>query len=383
MRVEDGGLIYDAANQPAERRVACFVALCPLRNGAMLCCFQVGPRKHAPTGTLGLCRSDDGGRTWHEVPLKLETAVNGVRGSLAAGEMVEVGPGRLLLFATWFDRSDPDQPLFDPESGGILPSRQLLAESREEGRSWSAWRELPTAGLRGCALTGPVLHWPDGAIGVAFESYKEYGDPRPGRHAAWLMISRDHGATFGPPLLVAQHPEHAVYYWDQRLAVGPGPGELVALFWTHDLVRKRDLTVHFRRAWLTDLEVPSETSGISPILSTPIAGQIAAPLVLDDGRLLAFVVDRGKPATMTLWQSPDGGLTWPRQEALTIYAHDERAALSQTSGPIDFKQYWEDMGKWSFGHPAIRPIGPGRVLVAWYAGTPDAMSVHWARLRVG
>jgi hypothetical protein len=98
---------------------------------------------------------------------------------------------------------------------------------------------------------------------------------------------------------------------------------------------------------------------------------------------LAFVVDRGKPATMTLWQSPDGGLTWPRQEALTIYAHDERAALSQTSGPIDFKQYWEDMGKWSFGHPAIRPIGPGRVLVAWYAGTPDAMSVHWARLRVG
>lgn len=56
--------------------------------------------------------------------------------------------------------------------------------------------------------------------------------------------------------------------------------------------------------------------------------------------------------------------------------------MSQGKENIDFKQYWEDMGKWSFGHPAIRNLGGGRVLLAWYAGTPEAMSVHWARVRV-
>ena len=85
---------------------------------------------------------------------------------------------------------------------------------------------------------------------------------------------------------------------------------------------------------------------------------------------------------MKLWVSKDGGKTWPEADALTVHTHDERAALSQGLENIDFKQYWEDMGKWSFGHPAIRPLDNGRALLAWYAGTPDCMSVHWARIRV-
>jgi hypothetical protein len=38
------------------------------------------------------------------------------------------------------------------------------------------------------------------------------------------------------------------------------------------------------------------------------------------------------------------------------------------------------MGKWSFGHPAIRALGGGHGLVAFYAGTPTCMSIHWARI---
>lgn len=378
MRVEERGVIYDASCQPDGRRVASFVGLCPLDSGSFLCTYQVGPCKHAPSSTLGFCRSDDGGRTWRELPVRLESTLDGIPGSLAAGEIVEVEPDRLLLAATWLDRSDPNRPLFDPGTEGILHSRQLAAESRDGGFSWGPWRGLPTPGLRGCALTGPMLRWPDGSIGLAFESYKEFDDPQPGSHAAWLMLSRDGGHSFAPPILLAQHPEHAVYYWDQRLAVGRASGELIALFWTHDLGRRRDLTVHLRRASIRDQHL-----GGSPIQATSIPGQIAAPLWLDDGRLLAFVVDRGSPATMTLWQSPDQGVTWPRREALVVYTHDERALLTQTRTEVEFKEYWEDMLRWSFGHPAIRPLDARRVLVAYYAGTPDCMSVHWARVHVG
>ena len=45
----------------------------------------------------------------------------------------------------------------------------------------------------------------------------------------------------------------------------------------------------------------------------------------------------------------------------------------------DYAEFWEDMGKWSFGHPAIRPLG-NDWLIAWYAGTPKRMSIHWARV---
>jgi len=377
MEITDRGLIYDAATKPACARIAYFTNLCTLRSGAIVAAFQVGSGKHSPDSTLRLSRSTDGGRTWTELSARFQTTLGGVPGSLSGPAMVETEPGRLLLMATWFDRSEPGRPLFDPVTEGILHSKILLSESSDNGETWSTWRELPTPGLAGCSTTGPIVRWADGTLACAFESFKEFDDPRPGRHAAWLVVSTDGGRTFSDPRLVAQHPEHKVYYWDQRLCAGKTAGEFIALFWSHDLEHKKDLHVSLRRAWLEEGRLRA-----GPIRETSIPGQIAAPLALADGRLLAFVVDRDRPGTMTLWCSPDGGLTWPAQDRLIVHVHDERAAISQGKENIDFKRYWEDMGKWSFGHPALVPQDEGLVLAAFYAGTPDAMSIHWARIRV-
>ena len=61
--------------------------------------------------------------------------------------------------------------------------------------------------------------------------------------------------------------------------------------------------------------------------------------------------------------------------------HDERALLSQRRQDIDFNEYWEDMAKWTFGHPVMQPLEGGEVLLSFYAGTPERMSIHWARVR--
>jgi hypothetical protein len=375
--LEERGVIYDAMRQPAESRIAYFDSLCRLQSGVWLCGFQVGHMKHSPRSKIGLCRSQDGGKTWTQLDTQFETSIEGIPGSLAAAEMVEAEPGRLLLFATWFDRSDPQRPLFNPATQGILRSRQLLAVSADEGHSWSPWRELPTPELAGCGTTGPVVQWADGTLAYTFESFKEYDDPRPACHAAWLMVSRDGGRSFSRPLLVAHDPSHHVYYWDQRLCATQRPGEFVALFWTHDSAVQRDRHVHIRRARVVDSAIVGEG-----VRETSLPGQIAAPLELLDGRLLAFVVDRRGPCTMTLWQSHDEGRSWPEAERLVIHTHEERAAVTPGGQVIDFNQYWEDMGKWSFGHPALQPLDERHVLCAYYAGTPDCMSIHWAAVGI-
>lgn len=334
--IENKGIILDASQQPPQGKIAFFTSLCLLKSGTVLCGFQNGPGKHAVTSTILLSRSKDGGNSWLLLPHVFETSVDGTPGSLGAAELVETSPGRLLLFATWFDRSEPERPLFDPVTEGILKSKQLLSVSHDEGVTWSEWREVEVGDLKGCALTGPILRWDDGAIAFPFESFKEFDDPRPGRHAAWLVLSRDEGETFSEPLLVAQHPEHRCYYWDQRLCVGKSRGQLTAMFWTHDLVEKRDLNVHLRSATVKD-----NTIHLNPIRATPIPGQIAAPLITQDGLLLAFVVDRSQPGTMTLWSSYDEGATWREKDRMVVYRHDEHAALSQGRENIDFKQYWE------------------------------------------
>jgi hypothetical protein len=377
MRAEHRSQVYDASSQAEGGRVAFFDGLLGLTAATWLCGFTAGRTKHDPEGTIRLCRSDDGAATWELMPLKFAGELEGMRGSLSGAELVDVEPGRLLLFTTWFDRTDPQRPLFDPQTEGILRSRQLVAESSDEGRSWSAWRVVPTPGLTGTAITGPVLKWADGTIGFAFESLKEFDDPSPARHGAWLLLSRDGGRTFDPPHLVAADPRQQVYYWDQRLCVGREAGEYIGLFWTHDRGEKRDRRVHFVRGSLHD----SEPMRRQPV-ETPIQGQIAAPLLLEDGRLLAFVVDRQRPGTLRLWVSLDGGQTWPAADSLVVHEHDEQARLSQGQENIDFAQYWEDMAKWSFGHPAIRQYDDQRVLVTYYAGPPGCLSIHSAIIRV-
>ena len=376
MILESCGRIYDATRQSADRRIAFFTSLCRLESGAFLCVFQVGSGKHSVDSTLALCRSGDGGATWQQIPARFETTLDGVPGSLSAPTALEAEPGGLQLFATWFDRGDPDRPLFDPVTEGILHSKLLRAVSDDGGETWSPWQQLATPELSGCSLTGPAIRWTDGLIALPFESFKEFDDPRPARHGSWVMLSRDGGRMFGAPLLLA--PRHETYYWDARLCPAEQPGGFVALYWTHDRRAQRDLNVHLRRGAIRGDAVDDQA-----VVPTTVRGQIGAPLLLDDLRLLAFVVDRNRPGTMKLWQSHDGGNSWPPADCLTVHTHDEQAAVTQQTGQIDFAAYWEDMGKWSFGHPAICRVDHQRVLLAFYAGEPDTMSIHWARVNLG
>ncbi len=375
MQLEDKGIICDTMKRPESERIAFFTSLCAVSSGSIICTCQIGPAKNAATSILLLFRSRDRGCNWQELGVRLETRFGGVPGSFSSCQIVEVEPGRLLLIATWYDRSDPNRPLFDPITEGLLISKQLKAFSTDDGESWSPWAEIPIPELKGCSSTGPILQWSDGVIAFPFESLKKFDDTNPAVPGAWCVISRDNGKTFGGPVLIARHPENKIFYWDQRLCAGPSPGEFTALFWTHNLEDKSDLPVHLRKASLFDRTLQS-----APISGTGIPGQIAAPLLLEDGRLLAFVVNRDRPGTLTLWLSKDRGVSWPEQ--LVVHVHDERAALTQGAKNIDYVEYWDDMNKWTFGHPAIRSIGNEKVLLSYYAGVPNRLSIYWARADV-
>ncbi|MDA1013822.1 MAG: sialidase family protein [Planctomycetota bacterium] len=288
MHIVNRSVVYDASQFGEAGRIAFFDSVIPLKSGTWLSGFTTGKSKHHHQGTIRLSRSVDGGASWSVLPWKFQTAVDGVPGSLAGAEMVETKSGRLLLFSTWFDRSDPDRPLFDPETEGILRSRQLMAVSTDEGESWSDWSVVPTRELTGCAMTGPVVKWPDGTLAFAFESFKEFDDPKPARHGAWLLVSRDDGETFDTQFLVGRDPQHEVYYWDQRICPGPSNGDFVAMFWTHDRAKKQDLRVHFLRASLTD----GDRAANEPV-ETTIRGQIAAAV----GRRSHFGVRGGSRST--------------------------------------------------------------------------------------
>lgn len=373
MRVIDEGFVYDARLAPPTRCSCCFTNVCILADGKILVMFRAGSSKDSADENLILRCSTDQGKHWTTIFERFDPIVDGVSGSWRYGAISELEPGNLLGVFNWFDRSDPKLPLANPVTEGILPSRIFILELRESEQSWTRRREINPKPLEAMALTGPMLKLSNGGLAAQYECWKSYHDTKPGKHHAVLRVSHDNAWTFGPSIITGHDPSGRLFFYDQRLAVDSQRGRLVAAFWTYDRSAKRDANIHI--AWGS----PDGAGWTYPI-DTGIAGQIASPLALPDGKLLLTYVHRHDPPSLRAVLSANFGKTWDLEHELTFYnSNVKEAGMGESREAEDF---WRDMGRWTFGHPEGRALSDGTIFVAYYAGNKGFLSLRWARLDV-
>jgi hypothetical protein len=372
MRILGRGTIFDARLALPEERFCTFPSLARLDDGRLVASFRTGSAKDSADEDSRVMASDDDGRTWQVVFAGFGDLSPG-RGRARCLSITPASGRNLLGSLCWMDRSDPSLPMFNPETEGILPTRVLLVESADGGRTWSAGREAPLAPHTGNAITGSILILKDGCLALPYEAWKSYHDAGLGRHHAALRISADRGATWPELGDVAHDPDGRVLYWDQRVCVAPDTGQLLAMFWTHDRQAGRDMDIHIAWSLTTDGRQWSQPK------STGIAGQICAPLALGDGRVFAAYVHRHHPPSLRAILSDDFGRTWTAGEELVFY-EKARGNESGMAGSRDFSDYWADMSIWTFGHPAPVLLPNGDIMVVYYAGNEVAMGIHWARI---
>ncbi len=371
MRIIERGTIYDATRAAPAAHFATFPVLTSTPEGRVLAAFRVGSSKDSADEDVRVLASDDEGRTWREIFGGFGDILPGGWRARALG-VTSLPRGGLIGAITAIDRSDPSRPLANPDTQGLLPAKILVTES-PDGVTWSALRAAPTDPYTGCVTTGAILTLRDGTLALPYESWKDWDDASYGEHRAALRLSFDGGRTWPGHSIVAHDPSGRLLFWDQRLSADPATGALVGLFWTHDRVAAQDAPIHIARcdAWGTGWSAPE---------STGIAGQIASPLFLPDGGLLAVYVHRHNPPGIRAVLSDDGGRTWRLDEELRVYDRQGSGSESGMGGARDFGDYWADMSVWSFGHPAPLLLPDGDVLLAYYTGDSTAMSIEWVRI---
>jgi len=372
MQLVDRGTIFDATAAPANRRFCSFTSALVLSDGRILVSFRAGSSKDSADENIIIRMSADEGKTWETVYENMETVIDGVPGCWRSAGMTELEPGRIVAEWCWFDRSEPERPLANPETQGTLPSRVFVMESLDAGRTWIKSREVPTKPFEGIATTGPILKLANGDLAVQYEAWKAYDDPAPGEHHAIIRISADGGYTFEPDVIVAHDDDARIFYWDQRLDVAPDTGEVIALLWSHDRDLQQDINVHVATG------TPDGKTWSEPA-DAGFAGQISSPLCLGDGKVLAAWVHRHNPATLRAVLSNDFGRTWDAEDALVFYESGS-GQESGMAGKREFADYWEDMARWSFGHAEPARLPNGDVFIAFYGGNPEAMSMYWVRI---
>lgn len=368
MRIVDQGVLYDAASAPPERQSCAFTSLAVLADGSFRCSFRAAAGRDIPGGTLRIMGSANG-QDWEVVHPGLTRILDGIEGDLYAGYLSELTPGKLTGAFVWVDRSDPSRSFVNPTTAGVLEMRNLIAFSSDRGATWTDWRELDLGPETGCSCTGPVFSPEPGVLAFPYETWKSYDDPAPGSHTASLRISRDEGRTWDERRIVAADPDECTFYWDQRIAVHPTTGDLVAMFWTHDRAAGTDIENHI--AWSTAIDDPWTVPA-----SCGWSGQHCQPISLGGDRLAAIHTERTPPGGIIVRLSDDFGRTWDAAPPLRVY----RPATEPESRSRSFEEFWQSMMSWPFGHPRAVVTPTGDLLAAWYAGADNVIGMHWARI---
>ena len=194
MEILGRGIVHDARTAPFSKRCAAFTGLTQTSDGALLCSFKVGPAKLSAGDNIHIVRSTDAGRTWQPISTGFPTAFAGTPGSFTSAYLFEREPGKLLASLVWVDRSNPELPLANPETMGLLPMKCLAAESENGGATWGPLREVSLAPHRGNALTCEIIRLDDARCVLPYESWKDWDDLE-GEQAARVRASEDNGKT--------------------------------------------------------------------------------------------------------------------------------------------------------------------------------------------
>jgi len=372
MFVESSGTVF-VGESGGDQSSATFPLACVTRSGRWLCSFRGAPSKlHNGGQRMWLTWSDDCGATWREpfAPFS-PPEVDGKPGLFRFGGLTRLRDGHLLAAINWVDNSQPDAPYFNEATEGLLDTRVFLAESFDDGETWSAPRLMDTAPFNvPTPLTGPILRLHSGTLVCQVELNKHYDDLEPWHHASVMLFSEDEGKTWPRHSVVTRDPAGKMFYWDQRASVLPDD-VLFDAFWTFDREKADYLNIHTCHS-------RDEGRGWSPLLDSGVAGQPGPVFALEDGELAMPVVDRSGAPKIVVRRSEDGGVTWPVEDTVVVY---DGGGASQTEKKGSMQDAWSEMYAFSVGLPHAAPLPGGGALLVYYAGPEtDRTGIHWAKI---
>jgi hypothetical protein len=372
MKIVETGRVTQTM-QGTPHAIYTFPAVVELSNGTLLLTCRVGSSKDSVDETIELYRSVNGGSTW-STPKKpfAEARVNDKQSSFRLCYLTEINPDHLLAASMWIDRETYDgEPFFNPDTEGCLPMGIFLADSFDQGITWSEWRvvDLPEE-LGPPSLTNPLIQLPDGTLVMNIETNKQYYDSSKWYQRVVCLHSSDLGKTWGDPMDAGFDPSGEIFNWDQRVGMTTD-GTLATFTWTYNTSTQQYLNIHRRisddggRTW-------SEAEDIG------VTDQAAHPAILPDGHTVLAWVDRFQSQSIRARLAPHIDAEFDPASEIIIYAHQANdSKQSDDTGAL-----LEEMSLWSFGLPYAESLANGDVMVVYYAGNDQTMDIHYARLRI-
>lgn len=357
---------------PGHRYIAAFFPNpLELPGGELLCAYNRSTGLYAIDMDFYLARSSNGGATWQDAGKILQRSEQDNHWSYHGPFLSRMRDGTLLIGAFRADRSDPEKPMFNERTGGLLANQPILLRSTNNGLSWGAPEpvELP-AGIVATPAHA-VIELADGSWFWPFDRWNDFDDERPYQPQTLGFFSRDAGRTWGEMIVYADGAAAGRGFWHGR-PCQLADGRLLTLFWAADLRTGANLANYVSLA-------DASARNWSEPQPTNLPGQTNSVVALPDGRLCAiYTVRETEQPGMLAALSHDGGYSWDLANHLRLWDATGRDRL----GVVSLDSYPRSHDTIAFGAPSALRLHDGDILATWWCMEAALVHVRWARLRV-
>ena len=247
MKIDSSGILCSAK---IDSNKACytFSSFVSLSNGSILATARGGNNKDSELEGIEFFRSDDEGEKWSEPwePFK-NVKIDNLKGSLKLCYLTEISDSHIIASFLWIDRTSiPGKELFNADTEGCLPMKILIADSYDNGNTWSKLRKVQLPKDIGPpSLTNPIMKLPNGKLIMSIENNKDYYDESKWYQKNIFICSSDNGKTWSKPYLAAGDETGRIFNWDLRCGVNKN-GTITSFAWTYDSAKKTFLNIHQR-----------------------------------------------------------------------------------------------------------------------------------------
>ncbi len=352
MRSLDMNIIYENPIPQLRSRQAAFPNICQLADGTLLAAMKIGEAFESADGASYLCRSTDGGKTW-SAPKRMFDPNQLGRPFSGSCKITALPDGRIIAIGYVFFRDDPDMPVGNPVTGGLLDDFVFCSCSEDYGETWSPMEEIKCAWGPHVEASAPLCVLQDGSLITPITGFPSWDGSVRGPSVGRALRSFDLGKTWNDEAVCMDFGRNVTCY-EQRMCQLES-GAIICIGWNQDVETGKRLNNHYT------VSCDNGKTWSAPI-STGIQGQASAVCAIGGEKLLAvhairrdtdrpgiygYVVDFSEKT----WNIVDEALLW---EPVVPMIKDGKMA--------------EIFSFLKFGQPMAVKLADGRLLLSfWYA----------------
>ncbi|MDJ0754197.1 MAG: exo-alpha-sialidase [Ardenticatenaceae bacterium] len=364
--------IFRNPNPGYEHVTALFSHVVTLPGGELFCVYNRGQGMYATDLTFWQARSHDEGRSWVDHAPLTDRRHDDRPYSYHGPFLTRMHDGELVIAAFRVDRTDPQRPIFNEQTGGLTELEVILQRSADNGVSWSMPAVVTVPDGMVITPSSGVVELANGRCFLPYDQWHAFDDPGPYRPRTVGFFSSDKGQSWGDPVSFADGSTDGKGFWHGRITP-LADRRLIGLFWSAVMDRAMAPLPLHRCVGSADGQTWDTPQ------ATNIQGQTNGVVDLGDGRLAAVYTSReAVQPGFRVCLSEDGGLSWDLDNQLVVWDATGRERLG-VEAPEAYPRSHDTI---AYGAPTATLLPGHKILVSFWCTEMSITHVRCALLQV-